>query len=371
MRQWCYGFASRAWWSLAFALLLFSTSPAFAVLVTVSENPADFGHLNQRAIGVCNGDPTDLSKDRSNGCGPVAAVNSFVFLQKTYPGIYDNKLVANTPNGPRDAAAALATDMECNCDLGTASRKFLAGKAAYINREAPNTTRIEFQNVFSTPSVTPTLAFLVDQLKAKQDVELLFGYYTKNADGTFTQTGAHYVTLTSASFNDMNGNGRVDPGDTPDSIAIIDQWGVDTTTINGALELPATVTTMMANIGTVASPNTRNFLYLTNYFGNANELNGNSNGIYRDAASGGNTYVFVQMAAAESPIPEPSSLAVLAISLGLLGVCVMRCRAADSGRAPTPGTSRNKGRWRVGFVPRSNALPYPFLAYRTVGERVC
>src|SRR5688572_14959976 len=69
------------------ALICFDNRAAAAAIdYSASENAADFGHLRQADLDGCG----NLANE---GCGPSAAVNSFLFLQKTYPDVYGGKLI--------------------------------------------------------------------------------------------------------------------------------------------------------------------------------------------------------------------------------------------------------------------------------------
>jgi len=162
--------------------LLFTVATVIATPVLASSialNPDDYGHLNQDSpvlAGVCTAGGV------SYACGPVAAVNSFIFLQNRYPGIYDNALIDPNAAG---TAAALAALMGClACAGGTNIADFIAGKMRYIEGKVPGkTTYASMQN--------PDFAFLSHEIQHGEDVELLIGFY----DVTGTRVGGHYVTL--------------------------------------------------------------------------------------------------------------------------------------------------------------------------------
>jgi hypothetical protein len=84
--------ASVGRWAL-FALVLASWLPlpgtATAVPVVEIQLPnARFGNLNQNDVDACK----DAS-GQSFSCGAVAVVNSFAFLQRRYPQVYDERLI--------------------------------------------------------------------------------------------------------------------------------------------------------------------------------------------------------------------------------------------------------------------------------------
>jgi hypothetical protein len=59
-----------------------------APVVEIQLPNAQFGNLNQNDVDACK-DATG----QSFSCGAVAVVNSFAFLQRRYPQVYDEKLI--------------------------------------------------------------------------------------------------------------------------------------------------------------------------------------------------------------------------------------------------------------------------------------
>jgi hypothetical protein len=324
---------------VALAVLLLSalSGVATAGVIFVSEDVADFGNFNQRAFpSACQNNPTVA-------CGPTAVLNSFVYLQKTYPQIYGNRLIANTPNGPSNTLNALSRLM--GCCAGTSPQNLLAGKMDYIdgNRAkkvtgvAPGTTTFASQflryNALGTmptqQGTIPTMNFLLDQLGEMEDVEALIGFFrvtTTIVRGmqvtNYIYSGAHYVTVTGASFNSVNNNMQFGPGDTPNCISFIDPFGRNTTTTSGAIATCANLNNFMLP-ATVSNPITGNFLQIGNYFG-AVGTSPVSSGLTDE-----NTRTLILGLFAESPVrprnvPEPASLFLLASSV--TGLFMLRRR---------------------------------------------
>ena len=261
-----------------------------AAVLTGTENANLFGTLDQNAMN--NG--TNLVDCAETACGPTAATNSFVFLQNMFPGIYKNHDLVPTTNGQNpsaqeqaDVANMLGSIYMKSCDPcgtggnGTFIEDFIFGKNDYINTVAPGTTTFAAQigimwrtgapteNMQPKPAyvqdnTAPTPQFITSEIAAQEDVEIFVGFDTG---------GAHYLTLTSMTF--------------------------DTTTNKGTIKFvdPSGGTRGMANI------------------------TGFSNGFLHTDYSGGAS---IFSAVAESPIPEPGSM--LLLGLGLTGLCLVRRR---------------------------------------------
>lgn len=198
-------------WRLAvfiLALLVLVLLPCYAEVITGSLPANKFGNLKTADTNCPEG-----------GCGPAAAINSFVFLQMMYPKIYDSSLVphknGNTPYQDQiDAANKLATNM--GCCTGTYLERFIAGKQQYIEgikavkgkttyaaqdtgawrMVLPDGYKVGPKPSYVQDNTAPTAQFLVNQLKKGEDVELFIDFI--DADGKHQ---AHYVTLTYLQFD--------------------------------------------------------------------------------------------------------------------------------------------------------------------------
>ena|SRR5439155_21812005 len=101
--------------AMAAALPVSSARAVPQIEPTVDEGVDKFGHYNQNALDACIG-----ADSQSKACAVFAALNSVIYLQNEYPGIYDNpdgtgKLVSN-PAGLSavvTAANTLAADVNC------------------------------------------------------------------------------------------------------------------------------------------------------------------------------------------------------------------------------------------------------------------
>ena len=133
--------------SVAIVLTAVLISPAGATLYCIEKEVDLYGNLKQGhvpGIGPC-------------ACGPTAAVNSCVYLENAYPGIYDNNLgpvgsaegIDYNEDGAVDAyddMAAIAAKiggpayMNCVCPGGTYDDMFIYGKQKYMEEVALNKT---------------------------------------------------------------------------------------------------------------------------------------------------------------------------------------------------------------------------------------
>lgn len=272
--------------------------------ITVSELLADFGTLNQRAMtDACDSHPL-------SACGPTATANSFIYLQNTYK-IYDSKLIPGGAGQPQAAVNQLGVDMNCGC-TGETTGQMLQGIMAYISGGAdatgtkrtgvaPDTTMYASQFLSSFAGkgtgTVPTLGFILSELRAKEDIEVVIGLYTKS-DKTYTRTGGHVVTLTGVVYNNTNNS--------PMSISFIDPLGTNTN-LNGGLKIADdNLTTVMTQYG--------DLLDISNYFASVN------NALW-DGRNDKNTFALIDGVVAESPTPEPSTIMV--VLMGMIAAVFM------------------------------------------------
>ena len=180
--------------------------------------PDDFGHLNQH-----------LTQCKNYGCGPTSAVNSFVFLQNMYPTTYIHSLAGLSQDTEITAANTLSDLMCCTTGSSTNWEKFITGKETYVNNQVPGSTSYGAESTFTwdpgsdggmpnpdpgniKTGTIPTPSYIVSQLTAGRDVEILVGQ-------PYNDTFGHYVTVTGMSFDTDTGTGYfeyVDPSDGDD-----------------------------------------------------------------------------------------------------------------------------------------------------------
>lgn len=216
--------------TLALALALALTLGGAARADTLEKRlpEADFGHLAQ-------GD-TDCPR---MGCGAAAAVNSFVYLQKTYPGTYAAhpliRMAGSTPTKDELIAAAnlLAGKMHIQDPSdGAVIEMFILGQLDYFAEvgAGPTSLKVQLQKKWDSertkqdpgdagrpkPSAdvqdetSPTVPFIFGELSHGEDVEILI-------EDTERKTG-HYLTVTGITFDTVAQKGAfyvIDP-DNPD-----------------------------------------------------------------------------------------------------------------------------------------------------------
>jgi hypothetical protein len=264
--------------ALGLAIVVLLTTSASAVTLyhhDLDPNHTLFGNLKQTDVPDCG---MGLF-----ACGPTAAVNSFAFLQRKFPGIYDHKLIPDTDMDGLidyqemiDTAVGLGGNdyMMCaECNGGTFIDKFISGKRKWIQERAPGSTIFKQQE-------DPPWEFLWRELGDMEDVELLFGFYDTNN----TRLGGHYVTLTKFWWEDTNMNDAIDEDNA--MIGLVD---------------PADGTLKMNSVEESGAP----FLY-TDY------------GVGLAINNTEIAYTRIEWAVSESPVPEPATIVLC--SLGLLGI---------------------------------------------------
>jgi hypothetical protein len=193
--------------------IILGVSPLFAATIDEGVDATKMGMLDQALTNCPN-----------EGCGPTAAVNSFVYLQNMFGSTYDNKLVPTANSGDKpnqnliDVANTLLgqkyMNVTCGCD--TDIRDFIFGKDAYINDKAPGSTRFRAQmnDIWALPGgrpippdvrldekTAPTIGFLSTELHDKEDVEILL---------RFPDNTGHYVTVTHLTWDTDKQVGTLD-----------------------------------------------------------------------------------------------------------------------------------------------------------------
>ncbi|HEV8532929.1 MAG TPA: hypothetical protein VGT00_16020 [Methylomirabilota bacterium] len=170
----------------------------------------------------------------------------------------------------------------------------IRGKQLYVESRVPGVTAYAQQNSFGIPSVKPTFAFLLNELRHGEDVEITLGYF-----GAITQgrIGGHALTLTGLKWTDDDMNGNVDFGEA--TMTFID---------------PAT-----------GQPGTK-MIYFTffngGYLGTDYGMGGNVN-CGNPPAPCRIQAIIIEAAVSESPVlPAPATLLMLASGLAGLG---LRC----------------------------------------------
>jgi len=271
---------------IAAGALLVSGSALAATVYDIQLDHLKFGNLDQDDTAACGG-------AGQLACGPTAAVNSFVWLQNQYPGIYGDNLILDATqdeDGDNDideyddwiaTANALGDPayMDCAvCNGGTGIFDFIDGKMDWIEDHVPGVTTYADEN-WHDGGVWPTWQFLYDNLVSGEDVEILVGFY----DDQVMRVGGHYLTITSFHWEDDDMDDIIDATETA-WIDFID---------------PQDGTHKMADI----------------------QQNGSGDAIYVDYGIGGAVdATWLEATVKESPIPEPATLLLVGGGLVMLGL---------------------------------------------------
>ena len=189
-----------------------------------------YGHL-------CQYDIPGIAK---MACCPTTSINSLTYLQNQFPSVYGNRLIPGAPASSDVLAIAGPSYMKTDKDNGTTDALSIWGRYLYIESKAPLQTEYSCQIAMrdgkpvsgsstvpwpdnqpvpafrDTSATVPTWQFLYDNLKKGADVGIAIPYV--NDMGIVT--GGHCMTVHRITFDDKNGNGRVDPGE--GTIAVLD-----------------------------------------------------------------------------------------------------------------------------------------------------
>ncbi len=283
----------------AVVLMAGLATPASAALYNIQHSSTLFGDLNQNDL------PSGI-----NYCGPTAAINSFKFLQNSYPGIYGNSLVpyqgfdldldldVDYYDDMMAAATILGGASYMNTQSGTSTPSgtwadmFIYYKQKYIEDLLPGKTTYaaELSGTWADPTgrfapqipptpkpswvddnTLPTWGFLYNNLVDGEDVEILL----------IDESWGHILTLTGFNWDDVDNDLIVDAGESA-TIGYID---------------PATGAYSTSAI----SQTTFGGQLIVSYPGHSAQLS---------------------MAVKESPVPEPTTLVLLCVG----GLCLVLSR---------------------------------------------
>ncbi len=321
--------------------------------VILQASESGFGHFDQNATNTTTRPssrvsflvtPTvqGVSAMGPAACAPTSAVNSFNFLQTQYnlSNLYSvgdpystiSSLASGTYMGTAPAVAN-PNSQTGYVGGGTFPENFVLGKEKYLQNipggitgptgrkyaiqtvgqvvgrysslQAYNGTGQPFTQAANGPwmggvsNQIPSAQFIFQQLKANEDVEMFFAW--TDANGNNPRLG-HVVTLTQINYNQTQNSGTLSFVDPTNSINV----GTNPNPIysytygtGDAPDLTSLTLTQMPN----------GYL-LFSYAGGAASVSADDN-------SGGSAYGIVIAAIAESPvpIPEPASLAFIALAM--------------------------------------------------------
>lgn len=255
-------------WRWAGVLGVLCLAMAFATsadALTIQKPYEQYGHLYNTADGTSTGTPVGW-------CASTAVMNSFIYLENQYPGIFGNLL-------SRGDAVASRNELKDMMDPAY-PRDVWEGKLEYLDTYAPGKAIVGGMLPYDTTGWAgasslltgwPSWDVMWEQLKACEDVEL--GIYD------LPTTVGHMLTLTSMHLDDLDGDGTWDPG-------------VETAQID------------------YLDPNNPTQLFVAGI-----QLDANGRIVFNWHNGGANTPrdMYIAVAYWESPIPEPATICLLAL----------------------------------------------------------
>lgn len=169
----------------------------------------DFDKLGKTMNFACGG---------RGACGAVSSINSFAFLQKQYPGVYDNKLLPNndgmTNTDPVDSQKFGFDGWQVGANpmrkgyynrTGTAEGDFLDTKMDWINDYAPGTTVFNSWWPDSPHNKRkPTIDDLAAEIRDGEDVEFFVQGENFYHVMTLTQVACDMAMMCSIRYQDPN-----------------------------------------------------------------------------------------------------------------------------------------------------------------------
>ncbi|MCP4816632.1 MAG: hypothetical protein GY888_29315 [Planctomycetaceae bacterium] len=221
----CSRFAPRAgrFLGLVSAVLvgLFSGSATLQASLVWDADPANYGYLWQYSVAPPIG---------AEACGPTSTTNAFTYLQNTQSGRIGNVLTGNDYADWLQTADTLANDYmqtggsdKPQAEQGTKYWDLATGMQQYAQDRG---AKIHFDGVFVDPR-RETAGTMPDWVKLQDKGPTIDQLYNMLAGGAGVvmgmnpgpQTG-HIVTLAGMDWDDINGDGIVDPGEA--TLSIID-----------------------------------------------------------------------------------------------------------------------------------------------------
>ena len=261
----------------ALLIAVFMTcTQAWGTTYTVNKTANEFGYIDQHNLDRWEGDWLGAM-----ACAPTATMNSFIYLQNHYPGVYGHSLVPEGAGQDVIKARELALNYMFTTNAGTTIEDWTWGKHDFLEFYAPGKTTFHGQTLYNNwpagkprpawaQNMIPDWNFLYNQLYLCQDVEI--GIWWQSDIG-------HALTLTGLTWDDATNSG---------AISYVDPW-------TGAL---------FTDVGM-----------------NLNLEDGRLHVAYQGQDA------WIDLALAESAVPEPSALLVL--GSGFMGILIrLRRRTA-------------------------------------------
>ena len=218
---------------VAVIISVLMTTQAWGTIYTVDKNANEFGYIDQHNLDRWEGDFL-----ANMGCAPTATMNSFIYLQNHYPGVYDHSLVPEGDGMDLIKARELAITWMGTTNAGTTIEDWTWGKHDYLENYAAGKTIFHGQSMYNNwtalrprpdwvENVLPSWNFLYNQLTWCQDVEI--GIWWQSDIG-------HALTLTGLTWNDELNAGTVDYVD-PWTGALFTDVGINLNLEDGRLHV--------------------------------------------------------------------------------------------------------------------------------------
>jgi len=176
---------------------------------------SDYGYLWQYSLAPPIG---------REACGPTATTNAFTYLQNTQGGRIGNQLTGNDYSDWLNAANTLANYMQTGSEEGTLPDNLATGMQQYAQHQG---AEIQFNGVFSQvpgstdqytfphwvkplPYQGPTIEQLYEMLAGGAGVVMELNQQNESSHELLP---GHFVTLAGMDWNDNNGDGIMDRGE--------------------------------------------------------------------------------------------------------------------------------------------------------------
>lgn len=191
-------FTSRLGSLLAAITILSGLAAGGAIVYDAQEPLGEFGMFSQLSGGVNNG---------GVACVPTTAVNSFTYLQNHY-GL--SGLVSGNPINDINTLETSAY-MKLNPGGGVTLGNWLLGEAKWLGE------RTSDFSIFYTDAPPPASVWQLIYNELATGSSLKLGLLWQSGNG-------HAITATGFHFNDADGSGTIDAGETA-TLSFIDPWG--------------------------------------------------------------------------------------------------------------------------------------------------
>jgi hypothetical protein len=206
----------------AILVSLFSGSATLQASLVWSADPANYGYLWQYSLAPPLG---------AEACGPTSTTNAFTFLQNTQGGRIGTQLTGDDYGSWKTTAETLANDQYMKTENGTNPKNLAIGMENYVRDKG---VKIQFDGLANPDTLASGLPKWV-----KHGSDPVNQFYDWLSGGSGVVIGlfweqfhsGHVVTVAGMDWNDINGDGIVDPGEA--TLSIIDPLDPSSNVENG------------------------------------------------------------------------------------------------------------------------------------------